>query len=42
MDFEKAIMVMTLVSLSLMLTGGYFVENIPGFFHWITFLSPFK
>jgi len=42
MDFERAIMVMTLVSLALMLTGGYFVDNIPSFISWTQYLSPFK
>jgi len=41
-NFEKAIMVMTLVSLALMLTGGFFVQNIPSFFSWVKYLSPFK
>jgi len=41
-DFERAVVVMTLVSLSLMLTGGFFVQNIPSFFSWVQYLSPFK
>lgn len=42
MDYEKAMVIATLVSLSLMLTGGYFVQNLPPFVHWIRYISPFK
>lgn len=42
MDYEKAMVIATLVSLALMLTGGYFVENLPIFVRWIRYLSPFK
>lgn len=41
-DFESAIVAATLGSLALMLTGGYFVENIPSYVKWVKFLSPFK
>ena len=41
-DFEKAMTAMTLISLGLMLTGGFFASNIPVFFEWIQYLSPFK
>jgi hypothetical protein len=41
-DFESAITAMTIASLALFLTGGYFVQNIPVFFSWIRYLSPFK
>lgn len=42
MDYEKAMVIATLVSLALMLTGGYFVQNLPSFVQWIRYLSPFK
>mmetsp|Transcript_24064 Transcript_24064/g.37098 ORF Transcript_24064/g.37098 Transcript_24064/m.37098 type:complete len:165 (-) Transcript_24064:61-555(-) len=42
MDFQRAITLMTVFSLALMLVGGYFVENIPSFMRWLSFLSPFK
>lgn len=42
MDYEKAMVIATLVSLALMLTGGYFVQNLPPFVRWIRYLSPFK
>lgn len=42
MDYEKAMVIATLVSLALMLTGGYFIENLPNFVRWIRYISPFK
>merc|ERR1719502_1424151 len=33
---------MTVVSLLLMLVGGFFVENVPAFLKWAKYLSPFK
>lgn len=42
LDFEKGMVVMTVVSLGLMAVGGFFVENIPPFVEWIKYLSPFK
>jgi ABC-type multidrug transport system ATPase subunit/branched-subunit amino acid transport protein len=42
LDYEKAMVIATLVSMILMLTGGYFVQNLPTFVHWIRFISPFK
>jgi len=41
-DMEKAMTVMTVVSLALMLLGGFFVENVPGWLSWGKFCSPFK
>jgi ABC-type multidrug transport system ATPase subunit/ABC-type multidrug transport system permease subunit len=41
-DYEKAMVIATLVSMFLMLTGGYFVQNLPSFVHWIRYISPFK
>jgi ABC-type multidrug transport system permease subunit len=32
----------TVTSLALMLTGGYFVKNLPSFLGWIRYVSPFK
>ena len=42
MDYEKAMTVATVVSLALMLTGGYFIQNLPSFLGWVRYLSPFK
>jgi ABC-type multidrug transport system ATPase subunit/ABC-type multidrug transport system permease subunit len=42
LDYEKAMVIATLVSMALMLTGGYFVQNLPTFVQWIRFVSPFK
>lgn len=39
---DKALTVMTISTLTLMLLGGFFVENIPSFVKWARFLSPFK
>ena len=41
-DFEKAMVIMTVIALGLMAVGGFFVENIPPFVEWIKYLSPFK
>lgn len=42
LDYEKALVIATLVSMTLMLTGGFFIQNLPDFVHWIRFISPFK
>lgn len=42
MDFQKALVYATLTGLALMLTGGFYVENMPVFVRWIRYLSPFK
>lgn len=42
LDFEKALVYATLTSLTLMLTGGFFAQNLPVFVQWIRYLSPFK
>lgn len=42
MDQEKALVIMVVCSLTLMVLGGFFVENIPPFISWLKFLSPFK
>jgi len=41
-DPDRALSVMTVTSLSLMVVGGFFVQNIPSFISWIKYLSPFK
>lgn len=41
-NMEKAMTSMTVVTLFLMLLGGFFVENIPSFLVWAKYLSPFK
>jgi ABC-type multidrug transport system permease subunit len=42
MDYEKAMTIATVTSLALMLTGGYFVKNLPSFLSWVRYVSPFK
>ena len=42
MDYEKAMTIATVWSLALMLTGGYFIQNLPSFLGWVRFVSPFK
>lgn len=42
MDFERAIAIMTVTSLSLMVVGGFFVSNVPAFISWVRYLSAFK
>lgn len=41
-DLETATTAMTVGSLTLMLLGGFFVENVPSWLSWGKFLSPFK
>ena len=41
-DMEKAMASMTVVSLGLMLLGGFFLRNVPSWLVWGKFLSPFK
>lgn len=42
MDFEKAMVVGTLSALAMMLTGGFFAENVSSYISWMRFVSPFK
>jgi len=42
MDFEKAMVVMVIISLTLAVLGGFFIQNIPSFISWMKYLSPFK
>jgi ABC-type multidrug transport system ATPase subunit/ABC-type multidrug transport system permease subunit len=41
-NLERAMTVITIVSLTLMLLGGFFTQSIPSFISWARFLSPFK
>jgi ABC-type multidrug transport system ATPase subunit len=41
-DLEKGMTIMTVLTLGLMLLGGFLVENIPPFIAWAKYLSPFK
>ena len=41
-DMEKVIVVATIVMLTLLLVGGFFVTNIPTWLAWLKFLSPFQ
>lgn len=41
-DMEKALTTMTVVSLFLMLLGGFFIQNPPEWLVWGKYLSPFK
>jgi hypothetical protein len=42
LDMEKAMVIATLVSLAMMLTGGFFAEHVDDYVGWVQFLSPFK
>ena len=43
LDVEKGMVVMTVVSLALMVVGGFFVkDSVPVFMKWLSYLSPFK
>jgi ABC-type multidrug transport system permease subunit len=41
-DFETALMLVSVVGMTLMLTGGFFVSQLPVFVQWMRFISPFK
>mmetsp|Transcript_26096 Transcript_26096/g.39464 ORF Transcript_26096/g.39464 Transcript_26096/m.39464 type:complete len:713 (+) Transcript_26096:132-2270(+) len=42
LDVEKGMVVMTVVSLGLMVIGGFFVRQVPYWIVWLGYLSPFK
>lgn len=42
LDVEKGMVLMTVVSLGLMVVGGFFVRQIPFWILWLGYLSPFK
>ncbi|KAL3827311.1 hypothetical protein ACHAXA_005057 [Cyclostephanos tholiformis] len=42
LDMEKGMVVMTVVSLGLMVVGGFFVRTLPVWMVWFGYLSPFK
>jgi ABC-type polysaccharide/polyol phosphate export permease len=39
---DRAMTCVTVVALTMMLLGGFYVDNIPGFVAWLKYLSPFK
>eukprot|EP00538_Stauroneis_constricta_P004422 CAMPEP_0119546338 /NCGR_PEP_ID=MMETSP1352-20130426/805_1 /TAXON_ID=265584 /ORGANISM="Stauroneis constricta, Strain CCMP1120" /LENGTH=818 /DNA_ID=CAMNT_0007591033 /DNA_START=20 /DNA_END=2476 /DNA_ORIENTATION=- len=39
---DRALTIATVLTLSTMLMGGFYVENIPSFISWAKYLSPFK
>jgi ABC-type amino acid transport system permease subunit len=41
-DIEKGIATCTVLSLTLMVAGGFYVRNIPPWLFWVKFISPFK
>ena len=41
-DMEKAMTIMTVVSLALMLLGGFFIAHVPVWLRWGKYISPFK
>lgn len=42
MDFERAMTIMIVISLTTMAAGGFYIQNIPSFISWIKYVSPFK
>lgn len=42
LDVERGMVVMTVVSLGLMVIGGFFVRQVPRWLLWLGYLSPFK
>ena len=41
-EMDRALTTTTLVSLLMMIVGGFYVENVPSFLVWIKYISPFK
>lgn len=41
-EMDRALTTTTLVSLLMMIVGGFYVENVPSFLGWIKYISPFK
>jgi ABC-type multidrug transport system permease subunit len=41
LNMEHAMTIMTVVTLSFMLLGGFYVENLPSFLAWAQYISPF-
>jgi len=42
MDFEKSMTLLIVFTLTCLVSGGFYVNNIPSFMNWIPYLSPFK
>eukprot|EP00581_Thalassiosira_minuscula_P003142 CAMPEP_0183747120 /NCGR_PEP_ID=MMETSP0737-20130205/67088_1 /TAXON_ID=385413 /ORGANISM="Thalassiosira miniscula, Strain CCMP1093" /LENGTH=829 /DNA_ID=CAMNT_0025982829 /DNA_START=908 /DNA_END=3398 /DNA_ORIENTATION=- len=42
LDMERGMVVMTIITLALMVVGGFFVQNVPSWMLWMGYLSPFK
>lgn len=42
MDFERAMTIMVVISLTSMAAGGFYVQNIPVWLTWVKYTSPFK
>ena len=42
LDLERGMVIMTVVSLGLMVVGGFFVRTLPVWMIWLGYLSPFK
>lgn len=42
MDFERAMTIMVVISLTTMAAGGFYVQNIPVWLEWVKYTSPFK
>mmetsp|Transcript_24899 Transcript_24899/g.59096 ORF Transcript_24899/g.59096 Transcript_24899/m.59096 type:complete len:679 (-) Transcript_24899:1572-3608(-) len=42
LDMEKGMVIMTVLALSLMVVGGFFVRNVPFWILWLGYVSPFK
>lgn len=41
-DIEKGIASCTVLSLTLMIAGGFYIRRIPSWLNWLKFISPFK
>jgi hypothetical protein len=41
-SMDRAMPTVTVLALSMMLLGGFYVDNVPGFIAWAKYFSPFK
>lgn len=42
LDLERGMVIMTVAALGLMVVGGFFVREIPGWMEWMGYVSPFR
>lgn len=41
-QMDRAFTTITILALTMMIVGGFYVENVPSFIAWVKYISPFK